>query len=327
MSTSVEILSPKSDAQLQRALGELGTARFASRPSSNVCERMLVAWLSDLNMVHHRRALAELVDSLLEKRGEAAFVLIQTKRVKRGEATPATSGEGLQALVHWTARLGREPYIAPDVHVVRRMILAWQSNAQQQLIASASIERDKLVVWTCEPRRYEVPISTIPSLARMKPQALSNFKVSESGSRIHWDDGDVDLTGETIRAFADPRFRQQQETKHRHEAARYADAIRALREEHGLRQSSFKGLTEREVRRLEKGDTIPRIATLENLASGHDMAVDAYLKALAERSSRAPENRREPKSKTRVTKGKPVKKGARRGLKPKAARGQTRKAV
>jgi transcriptional regulator with XRE-family HTH domain len=327
MSTSVEILSPMRDVQLQSALGAVGSARFAEKPSSGAAERMLVAWLTDLNRVDHRRALAKLIELILDGQGTAAFVLIETKRTKRSGAAPTTSGEGLQALVHWTARLGREPYIAPNAQVVRRMILAWQRKAQQHLIASASIQNDRLVVWTCEPKRYEVPIATIPSLARMKPRALSNFEVSESGSRIHWDDEDVDLTAETIRAFADPEFRQQQETKHRREAARYADAIRAMREEHGLQQSSFAPLTAREVRRIENGEAMPRIATLEKLASGHGMTVDDYLKALAERSSRAPENRRETKIRDRVTKGKPVKKDAGREPKTKVARSLTRKAV
>jgi hypothetical protein len=273
---------------------------------------MLVARLADLNRPGPRRVLADLIVEICEKRGKIAFILIQ---MKRGGETQTTSDEGLRALVHWTAQLGREPYIAPDVQVVRRMILAWQSKAQQRLIASASIENDKLVMWTCEPKRYEIPVATIPALARLKPQALSNFKVSTSGSRIHWDDDDIDLTAETIRAFADPEFRQQQHDNYRQEAVRYADAIRSLREEHGLRQSSFEGLTEREVRRLEKGETIPRIATLEKLASGHGMAVDDYLQALAERSSHAPEGRRKTKTGIRVARGTPMKKGTNRGLK------------
>jgi transcriptional regulator with XRE-family HTH domain len=305
MSTSVEILSPRNDAKLQRALGTVKSARYAKRPSSKASQRILVAWLSDLNSAHYRQELEELVGLVIKGPGEVPFVLIEAKQ------PPPTSGDSLQALVHWTTRLGREPYIAPDARVLRRMILARQSKAERQLIASASIDKGKLVVWTCEPRRYEVPISLIPSLARMKPRALSSFELSESGSRIHWDDDDVDLTAETICAYADPELRRQQEAQRRHEAARYADAIRELREERGLRQADIKGLTERQIRRLEEGDTRPRTATLEKLAAGHEMAVDDYLKALAKRSSRAMKKAPERKAAAHGIKKKPPEASAR----------------
>jgi hypothetical protein len=161
------------------------------------------------------------------------------------------------------------------------MILAHKSNAERQLIASASISGDKLVVWTCEPQRLEVPVEAIPSIARMDPSSQSKFIVSESGSRIHWPDDDVDLTAESIRAFADPQVRREQQAARRAEAALYAKAIRSLREQHGLRQSDVPGLTERQVRRLEEGDTMPRVATLQKLARAHGMDVDAYVAALA----------------------------------------------
>jgi hypothetical protein len=51
----------------------------------------------------------------------------------------------------------------------------------------------------------------IPALARMAASALAKFEVSESGSRIHWKDGDVDLSLDGIRAYADPDVRREHE--------------------------------------------------------------------------------------------------------------------
>lgn len=48
------------------------------------------------------------------------------------------------------------------------------------------------------------------------------------------------------------------------------------REERGLTQSDIDGLTSRQVRRLEEGDTIPQIETLRRLAAAHGMTVDDY---------------------------------------------------
>ncbi|HVZ34297.1 MAG TPA: helix-turn-helix domain-containing protein [Polyangiaceae bacterium] len=243
-----------------------------------------------MNDGRQRRELADLVRWIVDADGDVAVVLIEAESAAR------PGGDALQALVHWTALLGREPYIARTPEVVQCMILARQSNAEKELIASASIEGDKLVVWTCEPRRLEVPVASVPSLVRMKPQALSRPQVSESGSRIHWEDGDVDLTAESIRAFADPDVRREQQTRRRAEAARYVGAIRQLREKHGLRQADVKGLSERQVRRLEEGHTMPRAATLEKLAQAHGLEVDAYLAALAALSRRTSKSVRRSKA-------------------------------
>lgn len=70
----------------------------------------------------------------------------------------------------------------------------------------------------------------------------------------------------------------------REEAARYAGAIRTLREERGLTQADIAGLTERQVRRVEQGESTPRTQTLRKLAAAHGLSLDGYLKELAKRS-------------------------------------------
>jgi len=279
MSGAVEILTPEKSAKFERAIGVAKAARFVTTPSAGVEESLLVTSISDLNDSRRRSALVAIVRQLATRAHPVPWIIVEAESAK------PPHGEALQTLVQLTAELGRAPYVTSALSVVRRMILAHKSNAERQLIASASISGDKLVIWTCEPQRMEVPTKDIPALARMKPGLLANFTVSESGSRIHWADGDVDLTAETIRAFADPEIRREQQTARRAEAARYSRAIRSLREQQGLRQSDISGLTERQVRRLEEGETMPRAATLEKLARAHRMDVDAYVAALARLST------------------------------------------
>jgi hypothetical protein len=275
MSAAIEILTPEKNVKLERAIGAARAARFVTTLSANSDESILITSVSDLNDGRRRRLLEAIVQQLAGRAHPLPWVVIE------GESAPPPRSEALQALVQLTAQLGRAPYVTSALPVVRRMILAHKSNAERQLIASASISGDKLVVWTCEPQRLEVPVEAIPSIARMDPSSQSKFIVSESGSRIHWPDDDVDLTAESIRAFADPQVRREQQAARRAEAALYAKAIRSLREQHGLRQSDIPGLTDRQVRRLEEGDTMPRVATLEKLARAHSMDVDAYVAALA----------------------------------------------
>ena len=116
--------------------------------------------------------------------------------------------------------------------------------------------------------------------------SLPKFEVSTSGSRIHWPAGDIDLNLDTIRAHADPKVRRQHQAQLRQEAAQYADAIRSFRIEKGLTQSEVTGLSERQVRRLEEGHTLPRAGTIALLAAAHQMSTNDYLSELAKRSSR-----------------------------------------
>jgi transcriptional regulator with XRE-family HTH domain len=275
MSASIEILTPEKNAKLERDIGAARAAHFVTTVSANANEPMLITSLSDLNDPRRRQLLEAMVQQLADRARRVPWVVIET------ESVPPLRSEALQALVQLTAQLARVPYVTSALPVVRRMILAHKSKSERELIASASISGGKLVVWTCEPQRLEAPVDAIPSLARMNPSSLSRFVVSESGSRIHWPDEDVDLTAESIRAFADPEVRRQQQAARRAEAALYAKAIRSLREQHGLRQSDIPELTERQVRRLEEGDTMPRVATLQKLARAHSMDVDAYVAALA----------------------------------------------
>jgi hypothetical protein len=276
MSEAVEILAPTNPEKLKRVIGGTRNTSFVKKPSKTRRERIVVGWLSDLDSAKHRKELVDIVDLVVVGSEGVPLVLIEAKTVK------APSYAALEMLTRWAASFGA--YLAPDEHAVRRMVKARLAEAEERLIASALIEGDKLVVWSCEPKRYAVPVSDIPALARINPKRLGDFELNESGSRLHWDEGDVDLSLDGIRYFVDPKARREQDRASREEAARYAGAIRMLREEHELAQADIPGLTERQVRRVEQGESTPRSDTLKKLAAAHGMSLDQYLKELAKRS-------------------------------------------
>jgi hypothetical protein len=273
------------------ALRSIRAARFILKPSrtskASPTSSMIVALLADLDRAQGRHELEDLIDTV---KNNVPVVLMSAK------AGAPRSDAAFQALAHVTWLVGREVYIAPNAEAVSRMVFARQAKAEAALIASATIEDGKLIVWSCEPRRYAVAASEIPALARVSPSALADFEVSETGSCIHWKDGDVDLDLEGIRAYADPEARRQHEAARRKDAARYAGAIRKFREEHGLKQTDIKGLSERQVRRLEGGDTFPHSSTLNKLAAAHGMSVNDYMGELAKRSSQRASGSRRSKA-------------------------------
>lgn len=277
MSEAVEILAPTNPEKLKRAIGGTGKTSFVKTPSKTRRERIVVGWLSDLDSAKHRKELVDIVDLVVGGSERVPLVLIEAKTMKA-----APSYAALETLTRWAAHF--DAYLAPDANAVRRMVDARLASAEKRLIASALIEGDKLVVWSCEPKRYALRMSDMPALARIDPKHLGNFELNASGSCLHWDSGDVDINLDSIRYYVDPKARKEQDKTSRDEAARYAGAIRALREEHKLTQSDVAGLTERQVRRVEQGESHPRSDTLRKLAAAHGLAIDAYLRELAKRS-------------------------------------------
>jgi transcriptional regulator with XRE-family HTH domain len=84
--------------------------------------------------------------------------------------------------------------------------------------------------------------------------------------------------------------RQLIRTRARAEAAkalhsgRYGPAIAKLRLRIGLQQSQIAGLSERQVRRIEKGECTT-YESLRRLASAHRMDLQSYLRELAAHAS------------------------------------------
>lgn len=277
MSTSVEIIVPEASmASVTRALKPLSAVRYETSATWRHSRCLVVSPLDALGSPGGRE---DVLHAASGPKGVLPVMLLAF--------LGAAIGVGIASgLAEFSVRAKREPYVAPDASAARRMILALKAGAESKLIASASIEDGYLVVWSCEPKRYEVAVSDVPALAGLSYEALADFQISDSGSRIHWPDGDVDLGLDAIRGLADPAVRKAQDAKRRKDAARYARAIRAVRLEHKLKQSDVAGLSERQVRRIESGEVVPHASTLEKLAQAHGMEIAEYMDALAKRASR-----------------------------------------
>ena len=61
----------------------------------------------------------------------------------------------------------------------------------------------------------------------------------------------------------------------------YGIAIKKIRESHNIKQSDIKNISEREVRRIEKGESFPTVKTLEILGKAHGMEFNDYLEEIA----------------------------------------------
>ena len=175
-----------------------------------------------------------------------------------------------------------------EVAELKRIAQAHLLGAQDELIARARIVGNELWVTGCNLELYRVSRDEIAALRRLSDEQFSNFATSTTGSWIHWESGDIDLSLRDFRYVADEEYKRFVDKQNRTSMQSYGKAIKTLRKHKGLRQRDIEekvGLSEREVRRLEKGKVQPHSTTLEKLAAAHEMELSQYLSALADLDS------------------------------------------
>lgn len=177
-------------------------------------------------------------------------------------------------------RMMRNTVVHSDPSIPRRVLTAWAHNAQDELIAKASVSEDRLFVLSCALQPYEVGFDRMAALKRIPEAERANFTVDEDGSYIHWPGQDIHIDLDAIRVAIDPEARAKAEAAKALHEGRYGAAIAKLRSAKGLKQTDIEGLSERQVRRIEKGEGTTYEA-LRCLASAHHMSLEKYLQVVA----------------------------------------------
>lgn len=130
-------------------------------------------------------------------------------------------------------------------------------------------------------RKIHVPLEKLPALKGYSKSQLEHFEIDEDGLFIYWQDLDVHLGWDQFELAVDQQayLRAKQETKAFNK--KYGSAIRKLREKIALRQSDIKGLTARQVGRIERGQCRATYKALCKLAEAHGMDVPEYMERLS----------------------------------------------
>lgn len=173
----------------------------------------------------------------------------------------------------------------PDDETERRRVLyARHIGAQDDLVARVRVEGDTLVALTCALETIRIPFDAHPALRRLPDSARRDVELSEMGDSLSWLGGRVEVDLDGLRYAVDPAYRAAVDLDTTVRNAAYGAAIRALRVEHELRQTDVPGLSERQVRRIERDGTTS-LDALRALADAHGLPLDAYLGTLADRSA------------------------------------------
>jgi hypothetical protein len=125
----------------------------------------------------------------------------------------------------------------------------------------------------------------------VRPADREKFEIDEDGSFLHWSEPDIHLDLDTFRVAINPSASKRAFDAKAIRNIRYGKAIARLRLEKGLKQSAIPGLSERQVRRFERGES-SGYESLGKMAAAHGVSLDEYLNELATINAEMPDSER-----------------------------------
>jgi hypothetical protein len=161
-----------------------------------------------------------------------------------------------------------------------RMSAAVAAQESHSRILDARIEAGVLRVISPSFKRLEVPIASIPKLHEAGEAAAGKFEIDRS--YLYWPDLDIHLGWEQLRQIVDPEATRKAQRKSREFNVRYGAAIRKLREAAGLSLRSIAGLSDKQLRRIERGQCRSTSKALQKLARAHHVETNEYMQSVAE---------------------------------------------
>ena len=178
-------------------------------------------------------------------------------------------------------------YITPDKGAVKRLLLAEFRDRAMEGIVDGYVLADELVLLLGDFSMRSFPIGRIPELRRMRRGEIANFELDEDGSFLYWPEHDLHLGVSQLLQAVDPSYLADVEIRRLPGSTAVGVAITRMREERGLRQSDVAGLSERQVRRIEKA--ISRLGgdAAKRFAAAFEMSLANFLDQVARAAASA----------------------------------------
>lgn len=165
--------------------------------------------------------------------------------------------------------------------VPKRVLRAWSLGCPAELIATAQVTHDELFVLACDHSFFRVKFEEMAALRNIPPQRRSTFTISSEGSYLHWPEDDVHIDLDAVRYLKDDAWGEKKKSERLLYDVRFGEVVAALRKRNGIKQAEIHGLSERQVRRIEKGERT-KIDTLAIVARSHGLSLKEYLDEIAD---------------------------------------------
>ncbi len=164
--------------------------------------------------------------------------------------------------------------------VPKRILTAWRYGVQDKLIADAAVFDDQLYVQDCALNTIVVPFASIKALSRIPKNKRREFSISEEGAIIEWAEFDTQFDLEILQITLNPELGNKYLLQKIAHDELFGKAIANIRYKKNLGQRDILGLSERQVRRIENGESAS-LKCLEALAQAHQLPLKEYLNLLA----------------------------------------------
>lgn len=175
-------------------------------------------------------------------------------------------------------------YQTPDAGSLRRLLIGLARPEPMLGIVDAYAVGASLHVVTGDFEFRCFPMQKIPVLSRLSASERPRFVIDPDGSYLHWPERDIHLGVSQLLQEVDPAFMADAAIR-RSERDRLGPALRAIREELGLRQSGIPGISERQVHRIETGVSRLRYESAQKFAKAFGIRTGALLDDLARRAA------------------------------------------
>lgn len=185
----------------------------------------------------------------------------------------------------------RRLHVTHDPLALRRLVAARSRRSPRTGIVDAYVVADELVLVLGDLTVRSFPRERIPEAGELPPEAFAGVALDEDGSGLHWAELDLDLGVPSLLQAVDPASLAEAEIE-RMAVEDTGAALRAMREERGLRQRDIPGLGERQVRRLEKSTSRLTSGAARSYAEAFDLPVASFLEQLGSRLGKAAEEAR-----------------------------------
>ena len=87
------------------------------------------------------------------------------------------------------------------ISIIKRIIIAHKWRSSNDLISTAIVFKDSLIVFDCNLNLFWVPFSSLSALNKIKIPDRSKFTIPEDGSYIYWEKYDIHLDLEAFKSI------------------------------------------------------------------------------------------------------------------------------
>jgi transcriptional regulator with XRE-family HTH domain len=175
----------------------------------------------------------------------------------------------------------RNMIVHSDTELPSRILNAWAIGAEKDFVADATVINNRLVVRSCSFEEYTIDFGAFPALAAIPEEERSQFELEEDGLLLYWPSSNVHLDLSDIRFANDAKAQQAARIATLGENRAIGSALRKLRESFGLKQADIKGVSERQVRRVESGEPVT-VDTVDAYAGAMRIDSDHLLEQVSE---------------------------------------------